>query len=137
MRAIPNHGLAGVVLALHVAIILFNVFGLVAIPLGAWRGWRFVRVVWWRLLHLLALAVVAGQAATGRVCFLTLLQDALLGQPGQRPPLIMRWVNRAVFWPLPLWFFAVLYGLVLFYALALWWWVPPRRSRRDAAHRQA
>lgn len=137
LSASSHHGLAGVVLALHVAIILFNVFGLVVIPLGAWRGWRFVRVAWWRLLHLLALAVVAAQAATGRVCFLTLLQDELLGQHGRRPPLIMRWVNHAIFWPLPLWFFAILYGLILLYALALWWWVPPRRSRRYAPHHQA
>jgi hypothetical protein len=30
--------LADVVLALHVGVILFNVFGLVVIPLGGWLG---------------------------------------------------------------------------------------------------
>jgi len=38
--------LAVTILAVHAAIILFNVFGLVAVPLSAIRGWRFVRVRW-------------------------------------------------------------------------------------------
>jgi hypothetical protein len=77
--------LADAVLALHVGIILFNVFGLVVIPLGGWLGWRFVRVAWWRLLHLGAMAVVAMQALVGQACFLTLWQDALVGM-GQGEP---------------------------------------------------
>ena len=125
--------LAEGVLALHLGVIAFNVFGLVAIPLGGWRGWRFVRVVWWRLLHLGALAVVAVQAVLGQACFLTIWQDALSGVGGNQPPLIMRWVDRIIFWPLPLWFFAVLYVLVWCYTLALLWLVPPTRSGRRAA----
>jgi hypothetical protein len=134
MLASPNLALANGVLALHVALILFNVFGLIAIPLGAWCGWRFVRIAWWRLLHLLALAMVAAQAVAGRVCFLTLLQDDLLGQHGRPAPLIMRWVDRVIFWPLPLWFFAGLYVLVWLYVLALWWWVRPSWSRWRIRH---
>ncbi len=137
MLAAPDLGLADGVLALHVAIILFNVFGLIAIPLGAWFGWRFVRIGWWRLLHLLALAVVAVQAVAGRVCVLTLLQDQLLGQHGSAPPLIMRWVDRVIFWPLPLWFFTGLYVLVWLYVIALWWWVPPYWPPRQMRHNQA
>jgi hypothetical protein len=38
MNAHLYAGLARLVLAAHVAIILFNVVGLVMIPLGAWRG---------------------------------------------------------------------------------------------------
>ncbi len=117
---------AASVLALHLAVIGFNLFGLVAIPLGAWRGWRFVRVAWWRWLHVLALGAVAGQALIGRVCFLTLWQDQLAGHAG-RGPLIARFVDRLIFWPLPLWVFAVLYVAVWIYVLALLWWVPPDR----------
>jgi hypothetical protein len=118
------------VLAVHVAIIAFNVFGLVVVPIGGWRGWRFVRVFWWRTLHLAALAVVALQAMFGRACFLTLWQAALeqdAGAPASRLPLIARWVDRAIYWNLPIWFFAALYVAVLVYALALWRLVPPRR----------
>ena len=40
--------LADLVLSLHVAVIAFNVFGLIAIPLGSWRRWGFVRAPLWR-----------------------------------------------------------------------------------------
>ncbi|MGH6975969.1 MAG: DUF2784 domain-containing protein [Stellaceae bacterium] len=122
--------LAVAVLAIHVAVIAFNVFGLVVIPLGAWRGWRFVRVAWWRALHLALLAVVALQALFGRACFLTLWQAALeqdAGRAASREPLIARWVDSVIFWNLPIWFFAALYVVVWLYALALWRWVPPAR----------
>jgi hypothetical protein len=120
--------LAITVLAIHLGVILFNVFGLVAIPLGAWRGWRFVRVYWWRALHLAVLAVVALQALLDRACFLTLWQYALrqgAGEAASPAPLIESWVNRLIFWPLPLWFFAALYVGVSIYTLLLWRLVPP------------
>ena len=120
--------LASTVLAIHLGVILFNVFGLVAIPLGAWRGWRFVRVFWWSALHLAVLAVVALQALLDRACFLTLWQYALrqsAGEAASPAPLIESWANRLIFWPLPLWFFAALYGGVWIYTLLLWRLVPP------------
>lgn len=117
--------LAEIVLALHVGVILFNLFWLVAIPLGAWRGWRFVHFRIWRGLHLLCQAVVALQALLGRACFLTLWQAALEGSPEAPRPLIQRWVESVIYWRLPGWFFALLYCLVLLFAAALWRWVPP------------
>jgi len=126
-------GLADMVLLVHVAIILFNVFGLVAIPLGAWRSWRFVRVFWWRAVHVALLAAVALQAVLERICFLTEWQDYLLQRAGETPssePLIRRWITSLIFWPLPLWFFTVLYVLIWIYVAALWWLVPPVPRRR-------
>jgi hypothetical protein len=120
---------AETILAVHVGVILFNLFGLVAIPLGAWRRWGFVRVAWWRLLHVGALAAVAAQALLGRACFLTLWQAALAGNNRQPAPLVTRWVDAVVFWPLPLWFFAALYTVVFACVLALLWLVPPRWRR--------
>ena len=115
------------VLAAHLLVIAFNVFGLVVIPLGGWLGWRWVRVRWWRLLHLASLAVVALQAALGRACFLTIWQDDLT-DGGRADPLIMRWVNRLIYWPLPIWVFTAAYLAVFAYVLALWWWVRPGRA---------
>ena len=118
------------VLAVHVATIVFNVFGLVVVPIGGWLGWRFVRIFWWRAMHLVALAIVALQAVFGRACFLTLWQAALeqdAGAPASRLPLIARWVDSAIYWNLPIWFFAALYVAVLVYARARWRLVPPRR----------
>ena len=113
------------VLAIHLMVIAFNVAGLIAIPLGAALGWRWVRIRWLRLLHLALLAVVASQAVLGRACFLTDWQDALTGG-GDRDPLIMRWVNSVIYWPLPMWAFSVGYVVVFAYVAALWWWVRPQ-----------
>jgi hypothetical protein len=125
--------LADAVLLLHLGIILFNVFGLIAIPLGAWRDWHFVRIFWWRALHLAILAAVALQAALQRVCFLTVWQFDLM-QPAVGPtapaPLIAGWIDQLIYWPLPLWFFAVVYVAVCLFALLLWWLVPPHLSQR-------
>ena len=122
--------LALAVLAVHVAVIAFNVLGLIAIPLGGLLDWRFVRVFWWRALHLALLAVPALQALFGCTCFLTLWQAMLEQEVGARAsqePLIARLVESVIFWPLPIWFFAALYVAVWIYAIALWRLVPPTR----------
>ncbi|HEV2363272.1 MAG TPA: DUF2784 domain-containing protein [Caulobacteraceae bacterium] len=116
---------AEAVLTIHVAIIAFNVFGLFAIPLGASCGWSFVHAPLWRLAHLASMAIVALQALAGRACFLTLWQQALTGTR-QEGPLIMRWVNALVFWPLPAWAFTAAYLAIFLYVLALFFLVPPR-----------
>jgi hypothetical protein len=121
-----NTALAQAILGVHLAVIAFNVLGLVAIPLGAALRWRWVRRRGWRALHLVSWAVVALQAALGRACFLTIWQDELTGAQAQ-PPLIERTVERLVYWPLPIWVFAALYLVLFALVVALWWLVPPRR----------
>jgi hypothetical protein len=118
--------LAAFVLAIHLVVIGFNVAGLVLIPLGAGLRWAWVRIRWLRALHLASMAVVALQAALGRACFLTLWQDQLAGSPGE-PPLLMRWINSLVYWPLPIWAFTAAYLALFAFVLALWRRVPPRR----------
>jgi hypothetical protein len=108
-------------------VIAFNVVGMIVIPLGAARNWAWVRIRWWRLLHLASLTVVAVQAAFGRACFLTLWQAAANG--GSREPLLTRWVNSLIYWPLPMWAFTAGYIAAFAYVLALWRLVPVRRGR--------
>ena len=113
------------VLALHLAIIAFNVAGCVLVPIGAWRGWRWVREFWWRLVHLLSLAVVAAQALSGRACFLTIWQGGV-SDASHVQPLIASWIERMIYWSLPLWVFAIAYAVVFVYVIALWAIVRPR-----------
>jgi hypothetical protein len=115
-------------LAVHLMVIAFNVVGLAVIPLGAWRGWPWVSVRWWRALHLASWALVAAQAALGRACILTIWQDQLEGA-APRPPLIERWVNSVVYWPLPIWAFGAIY-LALFAAVVGFWFLPATRPNR-------
>lgn len=133
MTADQNLLAADAVLAVHLVAINFNLFGLFAIPLGGWLGWRFVRVAWWRWLHLASMGVVAVQAVAGRACFLTILQDNLAGAGPGQPPLIVRLVNRLVYWPVPLWVFAVIYVALLGYVIALFWLVPVKSAKASPA----
>lgn len=82
MRPAQALEFAHLVLGVHLRIIVFNLAGLIVIPLGAWLGWRWVRSCLWRAAHLLSMAVVAAQAALGRACFLTLWQSDLMQQVG-------------------------------------------------------
>ncbi len=127
--------LAEAILIAHLAIVGFNIFGLVAVPIGKWLGWAFVRGLWWRLVHLLSLAAVAFQAALGRACFLTFWESDLMAEAsGNEPmPLVASWLNSVLYWPLPLWVFAMMYAIVFLYTLMLWWWVPPRMAPRAQA----
>ncbi|HEX9462232.1 MAG TPA: DUF2784 family protein [Alphaproteobacteria bacterium] len=125
--------LATAILVVHLGVVVFNVGGLLAIPLGGWLGWRWVRGYWWRLAHVLSLAVVAVQGLFGRACFLTIWQFALTNDAGTAapPPLIAAWINRLLYWPLPHWVFVAAYVVVFFGTLLLWRWVPPVRRQRD------
>jgi hypothetical protein len=120
--------LGALVLAVHLAVIAFNVLGLAVIPLGARLDWAWVRARVWRAPHLASWALVAVQALLGRACILTIWQDQLSGSAPQ-PPLIQRWVERAVFWPLPIWVFAAAY-VVLFAAALGFWFLPATRPER-------
>lgn len=121
------------ILGVHLAVIAFNVAGCVLVPIGAWLRWRWVREFWWRLAHLLSLAVVALQALLGRACFLTIWQGDVAGHATTQP-LIAGWIDRLIYWPLPLWVFAVAYVVVFVYVIALWMLVRPRAATGFRRH---
>ena len=123
-------GLANAILTVHLAVIAFNVAGLIVIPLGVWLGWRIVRIGWLRLLHLGLLAVVAAQALAGRACILTIWQNELTGNRQMPEPMVMQWVDRVIYWNLPVWVFALIYSLAFLYVVALVVFIPFGRRRQ-------
>ena len=125
--------LADLILALHAGYVLFVVGGLVLIWLGVWRGWRWVRSFWFRLLHLAAVSLVAVEALLGVVCPLTVLEDWLRATQSDEG-FIVRWVRWLLFWDFPLWIFTLAY-LALALVTGLTWlrWPPARRGRLAAA----
>jgi hypothetical protein len=125
--------LAQLVLAVHLCVASFVVFGLVAIPLGAARGWPFVHALAWRAPHLAVVMVIALQKVLGRTCFLGVWEEDYLnaaGSAAQHMPLAQVVAIDVMHWDLPLWFFTVLYSAVLLYTLVLWRLVPPRTDQR-------
>ncbi|HZV78360.1 MAG TPA: DUF2784 family protein [Candidatus Binatus sp.] len=125
--------LAQAVLGVHLIVVGFIVFGLVAIPIGARLGWMFVSVFWWRALHLAAMALVALQKFAGKLCFLTTWEFDLLRTSGRSDadmqPLFA-FGSRLIHWNMPLWFFGALYALTLLYVVWLWYRFPPSTRSR-------
>jgi hypothetical protein len=121
--------LADSILALHLGIVAFNAVMPPAILLGAWRGWRWVRRRWLRLLHLGSMAVVALQAALGDLCFLTVWEAELrraAGDAASSASFIQTRLADVLYVEAPL---SVLIPVYLGWAalsLALWWLVPAR-----------
>lgn len=125
MRALA----ADAILLLHFLFVLFIVGGLALTWLGAWRGWRWVRGLGFRLTHLAAIVFVACEALIGMACPLTLWEDALRGMASDKS-FIARWVHQLMFYSAPEWVFTALYvGFALIVA-ATFWFVPLRRASR-------
>lgn len=122
--------LADTILLVHFGFVAFVVGGLGLIWIGAALQWRWVRNFWFRIVHLAAIVFVAGQALLGRMCPLTLWEDAL--REGQAPGkgFIARWVYDLLYWDLPGWVFTVVYVLFALVVIASFRWVKPRSPRR-------
>ena len=69
--------LADLVLVLHAAFCAFVLLGLVLIWLGRFRGWAFVRNLWFRMAHLACIGVVVAESMLDIVCPLTTWEDRL------------------------------------------------------------
>jgi len=67
MRLLP----ADLILATHALFVAFVILGLVAVLLGKYLRWGWVRNWWFRLAHLAAIVIVMAEAWLGMVCPLT------------------------------------------------------------------
>ena len=124
-----NVWIADAVLVLHFGIAAFITLGMVAIPLGAALGWRWVRMRSVRLMHLGAVAFVAFEAVLGIACPLTLMEDALRGAVDTDAGFVQRWLGRILYWDFPAWVFTATYVLLALLAWLLWHGVPPDRAQ--------
>ncbi len=121
---------ADVVLALHVAVVAFVVLGLLAVGIGGFARWRWVRNIWFRAAHLAAVAVVVAQAWLGLRCPLTDLENALrrrAGQPTYPGGFVAHWVQSVACREAEPWVFTLAYTLFGGGVAATWIWVRPRR----------
>ncbi len=123
---------AQLVLSIHMAIALFVIFGIVAIPIGALRHWPFVFQFGWRAAHLGTASVIALQKVMGMTCFLSVWEFNLLDRASQAHPhipLIHAWAIDIMHWNMPMWFFTALYVTTLLFIVWLWRFAPPKPSR--------
>ena len=129
---LPYQLLANVILALHVAIVVFVVGGLVVIVVGNLRAWPWVNAAPFRLSHLFAIAVVVAEAWLGVVCPLTSLEMSLREKARTvtyTGSFVEHWLQRILYYDAPAWAFTLAYSLFALAVVATWWYFPPRFNR--------
>ena len=128
--------LADFVLAMHFAVVLFVVGGLVLILAGNLIGWRWVNSLWFRLLHLAAIAIVVAEAWLGITCPLTTLEMWLRAQSGvgiaasYSESFIGHWLQRLLFYSAPPWVFVLAYTGFGALVVAVWFRFPSTFKKR-------
>lgn len=120
--------LADFILAVHFAFVLFVVFSLPLIWIGAVAGWRWIGNFPFRIAHLAAIFFVSAEAAAGLWCPLTLWEDALRGTTPDKS-FVARWVHGLLFYDLPAGVFTVAYFVFSMLVALTWWCVPPRKKK--------
>lgn len=127
--------LADAILALHVGIVAFVVLGQLAILVGAWRRWSWIRHFRFRIAHLLLMLFIALQSWLGQLCPLTTWEQALRRHAGQAAyggSFVEHWLSRLIFLEAPWWAFVAAYTAFAALVAGCWFAIPPRRAPRRA-----
>lgn len=123
--------LANSILIAHATFVAFIVLMVPCIFLGGYLGWRWVRLLWLRILHLVGIFVVAAQSWAGVICPFTTLEMWLRSQ-GEHETysggFVEYWLQRLLYWDFQPWVFVVAYSLFTLLVVGTWYWVPPGRS---------
>ena len=119
---------ADAVLLIHAGIVVFILFGLVLILVGGLKGWAWIGNKWFRLTHLAGIMIVVFQAWLGIYCPLTILEMWLRQQAqsaSYQESFIQFWVQRLLYYDVPLSAFAVAYTIFGALVVMCWFRFPP------------
>lgn len=121
---------ADLLLILHTLLVAFVILGLLATFIGYVRNWRWVRNYWFRLSHLVVIAVVVLQSWLGVPCPLTSWEMALrerAGEAGYDGSFIEHWLQSLLYYSAPDWVFILVYTVFGALVVLSWFLVRPRR----------
>ena len=122
--------LADLVVAVHSGYVAFVLVGQILILVGVWRGWRWVRNCWFRVAHLVAISIVALEAAFDVACPLTTWEQRLRewgGDPSRGGTFVGNLIHDLIFIDAPPWAFTVAYVAFALLVIATFVLAPPRR----------
>ena len=125
--------LADVVVVIHLAYVSYVVVGQLAVFGGVVLRWQWIRNIWFRVTHLLAISIVAFEAIMNITCPLTRWEAQLrnlAGQQVQESDFLGLLIHELFFFSWPPWVFTTLY--ISFAALVLGTFIvaPPRWRKK-------
>jgi hypothetical protein len=131
---VPYALFADLIVVIHLFYVMFAVGGELFILLGAILKWKGITNVLFRVSHLVAVGLVAVEAATGINCPLTVWEYDLRQLTGQMVEknlsFIARLVRLIIFYNFPAWVFTVMhiaFGLLVIFTYVL---IPPKLHRK-------
>jgi hypothetical protein len=120
---------ADAVLTAHFLFVSFVLFGQVAILIGIAARWGWIRNPWFRVIHLLAILYIVGQAALGITCPLTLWEAHYRAKAGQFDGKPDHWIGRGMsdllFYEGEPWAFLAGYATFALLVVLAFWLAPP------------
>jgi hypothetical protein len=129
--------LADIIVLFHFCYVVFTVGGELVILLGGALGWRWVRNLALRVVHLASVALVAAEAIGGAACPLTTWEYRLRVAAGQhvehQVSFIARLVRSVIFYDFPAWVFLAAYVGFALLVGATFFIVPVRTRKRPSA----
>lgn len=128
---------ADTIVVVHLLYLALTVGGLIFIISGAVLGWRTARTPWFRIAHLLAVVLVALEAAAGITCPLTEWEydlRQLAGGPVEgNISFVARLARHIIFYDLPEWVFTLIHSTFGLLVVATFLVIPPRLTKKEAA----
>jgi len=119
--------LADAILILHFIFVSFVIGGLLAIWVGAFFRWSWIRNFWFRVVHLAAIAFVAGEAIFGMICPLTEWESDLREAGGRYQGSFMQhWIHKILFYQAPEFVFTTIYVAFTLIVIATMVFIRPR-----------
>lgn len=125
--------LADLILVTHALFVAFVILGLLAVLLGKYWRWGWVKNRWFRLAHLAAIGIVLAESWLGMVCPLTEwenLSRVVAGSSGYSSSFIRHWLHEILYYDFEPWIFTVAYTVFGILVVATWLLVPPEHSRK-------
>ena len=128
---------ADVILATHVLVVAFVIFGLVVIYAGKYYSWSWIRNPWFRLAHLSAIVIVMLQSWMGMICPLTTWEMSLRAKADgavYAGTFISHWLESLLYYSAPSWVFILCYTVVALLVLVSWFKIRPRSFTTTGKH---
>jgi hypothetical protein len=133
MMNMNNLLLADIIAVIHLGYVVFVILGFILILMGIALRWKWVRNLWFRIIHLVAIAAVALEAILGVNCPLTVLEFSLrygVSPADRRVSFVGKLIDSVLYYDAPAWLFTIIYvGFALLVAITFVMAPPTRRGR--------
>ena len=122
---------ADVVAIIHLGYVVFVILGFILILVGILLKWKWIRNLWFRMIHLGAIVGVALEALLGINCPLTVLEFELrygATPSDRRLSFVGNIIDSVLYYDAPAWLFTIIYSAFAILVATIFILAPPSRK---------